>query len=76
MGLGYCRSLCDGFNAYLTYHLLSRLIRRFRRLFVARNRQIRRCMETPRYKKVTALAANRASCSSRVNTGGMPNQLS
>eukprot|EP00959_Pyramimonas_sp_CCMP1952_P083950 1755654-Pyramimonas_sp.AAC.1 len=38
--------------------------------------QAGRCMETPHYKKVNALAANKASWSSRVNIRGMSNLLS
>eukprot|EP00959_Pyramimonas_sp_CCMP1952_P195608 4089938-Pyramimonas_sp.AAC.1 len=38
--------------------------------------QIVHCMETPRCRKVNVLAANKASCSSLVNTIGMSNLLS
>eukprot|EP00959_Pyramimonas_sp_CCMP1952_P425081 8903784-Pyramimonas_sp.AAC.1 len=38
--------------------------------------QTRRCMETPHNTHVNALAAIKASCSSRLNTRGMSNFLS
>eukprot|EP00959_Pyramimonas_sp_CCMP1952_P233790 4885625-Pyramimonas_sp.AAC.1 len=41
IGLGYCCGLCDSFNAYLAYHLFTRVIRRFRRPFVIQDRCVK-----------------------------------